>query len=101
MLWRFDGGTAGAAPYNIYGKLGWTAKLVSVGPTGFGIDYTWTENVSGEGDRGQGVGLAAVQVLQRYGIEFYSQIRWYKVDRDEPPNFDAIVVGTLGTRVRF
>ena len=34
-----------------------------VGDTGFGVDYTWTENVSAGGDQGQSVGLAAVQVL--------------------------------------
>ena len=97
----FDGGTGGDTPYNVYGKLGWDTKLLGMGPTGFGVDYTWTENVSGDGDQGQGVGLAAVQVLERYGIELYTQVRWYKVDRGERPNFDDIVVGTVGTRVRF
>lgn len=97
----FDEGPSGGTPYNLYGKLGWNAKLLSVGPTGFGVDYTWTENVSAPGDQGQGVGVAAVQVLQRYGIELYTQFRWYSVDRAEHPKFDDIFVGTMGTRVRF
>jgi hypothetical protein len=97
----FDGGARGDTPYSLYGKLGWNAKLVPVGPTGFGVDYAWTENVSADGDRGQSVGLAAVQVLQRYGIELYGQLRWYTVDRAASPAFDDIYLGTLGTRVRF
>jgi len=94
-------GVKGGTPYNLYGKLGWNAKLLDIGPTGFGVDYTWTENVSGSGDQGQGVGVAAVQVLRKYGIELYTQFRWYSVDRAERPRFDDILVGTLGTRVRF
>jgi hypothetical protein len=97
----FESVNEGDTPYNLYGQLGWNTKLSSLGPTGFGVDYTWTENVSASGDRGQGVGLAAVQILQRYGIELYSQVRWYSVDRDERPKLDDIVVGTFGTRVRF
>ena len=94
-------GVKGGTPYNLYGKLGWNAKLLDIGPTGFGVDYTWTENLSGSGDKGQGVGVAAVQVLRKYGIELYTQFRWYTVDRAERPRFDDILVGTLGTRVRF
>jgi predicted porin len=101
----FSGGaddtSSGGTPYNLYGKLGWNTKLTKLGPTGFGVDYTWTENVSGSGDKGQGVGIAAVQVLQRYGIELYTQFRWYSVDRADRPRFDDIFVGTMGTRVRF
>jgi hypothetical protein len=97
----FEDTAYGGTPYNVYGKLGWNASFLDVGPTGFGVDYTWTENVSGNGDQGQGVGLAAVQVLSAYGIELYSQFRWYSVDRDRGPRFDDIFVGTTGTRVRF
>jgi hypothetical protein len=36
-----------------------------------------------------------------YGIELYSQVRWYTLDRADAPSVDDIVVGTLGTRVKF
>jgi len=100
----FSGGAGpgeGDTPYNLYGKLAWDGDLLPSGRTGFGVDYTWSENVSGEGDRGQSVGISGVQVLQRYGIELYSLLRWYSVDRHEEPSFHDIVVGTLGARVRF
>src|SRR5262249_35677793 len=91
----------GGTPYNLYGKFGWNAKLLEAGPTGFGVDYTWTENVSGSGDKGQGVGVAAVQVLRRYGIELYTQFRWYSVDRAERPHFADIFLGPRGGGVRL
>jgi hypothetical protein len=96
-----DTGANGETPYNVYGKVGWDTELVRWGATGFGIDYTWTESVSASGDEGQSVGLAAVQVLERYGIELYSQFRWFTVDNDLGPSFDDIFLGTLGSRVRF
>lgn len=97
----FDADTQGDTPYNLYGKLGWDVAWLPFGATGFGLDYTFTENVSADGDQGQSVGLAAVQLLDRYGIELYGQFRWYTLDRDLGPDFDDILVGTLGTRVRF
>jgi hypothetical protein len=96
-----DTGADGQTPYNVYGKVGWDAELVRFGATGFGIDYTWSENVSASGDEGQSVGLAAVQVLESYGIELYSQFRWYTVDNDLGASFEDIFLGTLGSRVRF
>lgn len=96
----FAEGTEGT-PYNTYAKLGWDTSLLRFGPTGFGVDYTWTEDVSADGDQGQSVGLAAVQVFQDYGIEFYSQFRWFTLDRAESPSFDDMYIGTAGARIRF
>jgi hypothetical protein len=107
----FDAGVPGGTPYSAYGKLGWDTSFLPFGPTGFGIDYDWNENLDQDGDESQSVGIAAVQVLERYGIELYSQFRWYTVDRDDEPDFDDvfaeesdlddIFLGTLGARVRF
>jgi hypothetical protein len=97
----FDSGPEGGTPYNTYAKLGWDTDLVRFGRTGFGVDYTWTGNVSGGGDRGRSVGLSAVQVLERFGIELYTQARWLELDRGQGPDFDDIWVLTTGTRVRF
>jgi hypothetical protein len=97
----FDSGSDGGTPYNAYAKLGWDTEIVRFGPTGFGIDYTWTENVSGVGDEGQSFGIAAVQVLDRFGIELYTQARWLNLDRGLGSDFDNVFVVTTGTRVRF
>jgi hypothetical protein len=36
-----------------------------------------------------------------YGIALYSRVRWDTLDRADAPSVDDIVVGTLGTRVKF
>ncbi len=97
----FDTDTQGDTPYNLYGKLGWDVAWLPFGATGFGVDYTYTENVSANHDEGQSVGIAMVQLLDRYGIELYSQFRWFALDRAVGPDFNDIFTGTLGTRVRF
>jgi hypothetical protein len=96
-----DIGAEGDTPYNLYGQLAWDTELLPLGATGFGVDYTWSENITGFTNEGQSVGLAAVQLLENYGIELYSQFRWYSVDREFGPSLADIFVGTLGSRVRF
>jgi hypothetical protein len=93
--------TSGSTPYSVYGKLGWDTHLFDVGDTGFGVDYNWTDNIDESGDHGQSVGLAAAQVIDGYGVQLYSQFRWYTVDRGEGPSFDDIYLGTIGSLVRF
>ena len=93
--------TSGSTPYNVYGKLGWDTHLFDMGDTGFGVDYTWSANVAEANDEGQSVGLAGVQVIDEYGVQLYSQFRWYTVDRGEGPGFDDIYLGTIGSLVRF
>lgn len=96
-----DAGTRGDDPYTLYGKLGWDTQLMRFGPTGFGVDYTWTENQVDDGDEGQTAGIAAVQVIESVGIELYSQFRWHTYDRDFGPDLDDLFLGTVGTRIRF
>jgi hypothetical protein len=87
-------------PYNLYGKLGWYATLNTLGNTGFGVDFTRGHDVSAPGDDGYSVGGAVVQTIEDYGTELYSQVRWYTLDGNDP-SVDDIVVGTVGTRVKF
>jgi amino acid transporter len=88
-------------PYNLYGKLGWYGTLNALGNTGFGIDFTRGNDVSAPGDTGYSVGGAVVQTIDGYGTELYSQVRWYTLDRDDAPSVDDILVGMVGSRVKF
>ncbi len=90
-----------ADPYNLYSKVGWDTSFFPVGPTGFGADLTYTENFSGDGDKGIGVGLAAIQLIEDFGMELYSQFRVFDLDRESGDNVNEIVVGTVGTRIKF
>jgi hypothetical protein len=88
-------------PYNLYGKLGWYGTLNTLGNTGLGVDFTRGHDVAAPGDTGYSVGGAVVQTIDGYGTELYSQLRWYTLDRDDAPGVDDIVVGTVGSRVKF
>ena len=91
----------GDNPSNLYGKIGWDTEFWPLGPTGFGIDYTQGENISSEGAEGTSFGLAAVQRIERYGIDLYSQLRWYELDTGAEPDLKDVVVGTFGTKFTF
>jgi hypothetical protein len=42
-----------------------------------------------------------VQVLDRYGLELYTQLRWLELDNDLGPSFKDMWIFSSGTRVRF
>ncbi len=92
---------AGDDPSNLYAKLGWDAAFWPIGPTGFGVDVTRGDDISGAGDRGVSYGLAAVQRIDRFRIDLYSQLRWYDLDAPAEPGLRDIFVGTFGTKVTF
>jgi len=88
---------------NLYAKLGWIANFFDFGATSFGVDYTNSQNTSGEGDKGYSVGAAAVQSLDKFGTELYFQYRLFSLDRDSDngPGVEDINAGTVGARVKF
>jgi len=89
-------------PYNLYGKLSWDTEIFDFGQTGFGVDYTFNEDVCGQCDEGQSAGLAAVQTLEDWGVELYSQVRWFTLDTASGvADADDLVVGTVGARAKF
>ena len=87
--------------YNLYGKIGYDTEIWAIGPTGFGIDYTQGKNISGEGDEGTSYGIAAVQRIERYGVDLYTQLRSYSLDSATESDVKDIVVGTFGTKLTF
>jgi hypothetical protein len=91
----------GRDPYNLYIKGGWYGTLNTLGNTGFGIDFTRSHEVAEAGDTGYSVGGAVVQTIEGYGTELYGQVRWFTLDREEAPSVEDVLVGTLGTRVKF
>ena len=42
--------------------------------------------------------VGGVQGISDYGLELYAQSRWFTVDQD---GFDDIIVGTVGSRLKF
>ena len=88
-------------PYNLYGKLGWYGTLNTLGNTGLGIDFT----------RGNDVSAPMAIPATRWAVRSCRPSRatapsstarcagtpWIATI----PSVDDIVVGTLGTRVKF
>ena len=91
----------GDNPYNLYAKLSWDTAFFDFGPTGFGIDATYNENITAQDDEGTSFGVAAVQLIEDYGTELYAAFRYFDLDREGDPDFEEIFVGTVGTRVKF
>ena len=42
-----------------------------------------------------------MQRIERYGIDLYSQLRWYSLDSGADPDLKNITVGTFGTKFTF
>jgi hypothetical protein len=82
-------------------RAGWYGTRDTPGNTGFGSDVTRSHEVAAAGDTGYPVGGAVVQTIEGYATELYGQLRWFTLDRDEAPGVEDVVVGTLGTRVKF
>ncbi|MFO1144266.1 MAG: porin [Amaricoccus sp.] len=91
----------GDDPTNFYAKAAWDTSIWPLGPTGFGIDYTHGENISSDGADGDSYGIAAVQRIDRYGIDLYTQLRRYELDDPSEPGLRYITVGTFGTKFTF
>ena len=91
----------GDDPVNYYAKLAWDTEFWELGPTGFGIDYTRGDNIIGDGSEGTSYGIAAVQKIERFNIDLYSQLRWYELDGGTDPDLSNITVGTFGTKFTF
>ena len=89
-------------PYNVYGKLGWDTTFFDFGPTGFGLDVTRGEDVCDLCAEGHSVGLAGIQVVEDWGLEVYSQFRWFTLDTDAgAPDTDDVFAFTVGSRAKF
>ena len=61
-------------------------------------DATRGNNQPNGGSESFSVGGAFVQTISDYGTELYTQVRWYTLDN---ANVDDLVVGTVGSRIKF
>ena len=84
-----------------YVKGGWIANFFDIGSSHFAIDAARTANLPSSSDQGWTIGAAFVQMLDDFGVEFYTKIAVYNLDRDNDPNVDQIMAFTVGSRVKF
>ncbi|OQX09825.1 MAG: hypothetical protein BWK76_21675 [Desulfobulbaceae bacterium A2] len=91
----------GADDTNLYGKIGWLARLNHFGPTAFIIDSTWAENTPAAHDVGYATGLGVNQFFDEFNTELYLQYRRFSLDRFTGPAVGDLKATTLGARFRF
>ncbi len=81
-------------------KGGWLADIFSLGKTAFSIDYLRTSDLRLDGDRGESIGLFAVQKWPDYGVDFYAGIRKYDVTRPDI-NLKDLNILAIGAAFNF
>lgn len=81
-------------------KAGWLTDIVNLGKTAFSVDYYRSNDLRVDGDKGESIGLFAVQKWPDYGLDFYAGYRRYDVSR---PDIDlkALDIFALGVALNF
>ncbi len=97
----FDESSDGGNPSSYYLKGGWIADFFDFGSTNFGVDINRSVNNPTPSDKGWSTGFAVVQDVNDFGLQLYSQVRYYELDRNNNPSVDGITAFTVGTRIKF
>jgi predicted porin len=92
---------SGGDRYQLYLKGGWIADFFDFGSSHFGLHGARTGNLPTSGDEGWTLGTAFVQRLEDFGIELYTKLSVYDLDRDNDPSVDQILALTFGSRIKF
>tara|TARA_Y100000813_G_scaffold194344_1_gene174595 strand:+ start:489 stop:977 length:489 start_codon:yes stop_codon:yes gene_type:complete len=87
-------------PMFFYGKLGYQAKLNTLGASAFAVDFGRYEDAAQNGDSLDTVGLQAVQELEGTGSSVYVAYRYHSLDRTGS-DFDAIHSVMTGAYIAF
>jgi hypothetical protein len=83
-----------------YGKIGYIAQLFDLGSTAFAIDYGRFEEIKENDDKGDTIGVLAIQKLKNWNTEVYFGYRHYELDRTGT-DFDNINAFMSGLRIKF
>jgi predicted porin len=85
-----------------YGKLGFRRGFFPLGETRFSADYGEYKNVAQNDDTAKTFGIQIVQVLDRWGTEYYLGYRFHDLDRKgEDVDFKTINAVMSGFRIKF
>ncbi len=90
--------------YLIYGKVGYFAGALPIGPTAFALDVALNRNVRADGDRAFSSGLFAVQTFDRddilRGIDVYAGARFHHLE-SRFRTHHRLIAAMTGVRLRF
>ena len=93
----------GDDPTFMYGKIGYKAKLFSVGSTACSFDYGVFENVKKQDteEEGTGYGVQVVQKLSDYNTEIFAAYRNFELEDNTGADYEPISLTMLGARLKF
>lgn len=83
-----------------YAKLGYRAKLTSLGTTSFSVDYGMFDDFMTDGGEAEAFAFGVVQDIPSWGTELYLAYRQYMYD-ESTLDVEDINVFMAGTRVKF
>ncbi len=88
-------------PFFWYTKLGWQSRnLVPMGGTAFSVDFGIADEIRVVNEDILTIGFQAVQRIAGYGTELYVGVRYHDLDSNAADT-DPIIVGSVGTRIKF
>lgn len=84
----------------VYGKFGWEQDWFAVGSTSLSIDFFDGNDYAADGSESKSVGIAVVQAVNHYNIEFYTAWRRHEFSKPDT-TYSDIDVFALGARWKF
>lgn len=88
------------SPSLVYVKLGYKHRFLPIGVTAFSVDFAENDDLIFAGDHARAYGIAAVQNIDRFGMEVYLGGRYETLDRSFA-DYRPIIAIMSGARVRF
>jgi hypothetical protein len=89
------------SPQYLWGKIGYSAGLVSAGGTHFGLSYGEYKNFAQNGDKATETGIGIVQDFDSIGSNVWLLVRNHTLDRTDSNNYDDIFIASLGVLLNF
>ncbi len=97
-----DGSDRNDDPTFYFAKLGYRGRFFKVGETRFSVDYGRNDDRDQDEDEATTAGVAVVQDLSKFGMEYYLGYRWHELDRGPgSTDFDEIHAIMSGVRVKY
>jgi len=93
----------GDDPTFMYGKVGYKAKIFSVGSTACSFDYGMFENIKNQDteEEGTAYGVQVVQKLSDYNTELYAAYRNLELEDNTGADYEPITLAMGGVRLKF
>ncbi|WP_446010956.1 porin [Candidatus Electrothrix sp.] len=93
----------GDDPTFMYGKIGYKAKMFSVGSTACSFDYGVYSNIETQDteEEGTAYGVQLVQKLSEYNTEIFAAYRNFELEDNTSADYEPVSLALAGARIKF